>query len=293
MPRRKARFDASKTTGLRAVIYLRVSTRTQVDKGYGLDAQLDICEAYAEKYGYEIVDTKQDRAISGTKGLDMRKGLDEAINLCLDGKANVFLCAALDRQSRDTKLFNEVRDLLKTRGISFITVKEGMDLTLTRNALMGDILAAFAAEDRRRIATRTLDGRIQKSKINGRGSSYPIYGYKTQVTIDPKDNETIIKKTVINQEQAEVVRHILKLTDEGVSYRHIAAILNNQGILTSRGFDPDTGLQYEWKVGTIQRIVNHRELYMTGKQKWTYLKDNEVEYETVESAQQWPIICQN
>lgn len=273
MPRRRLKRRIGSTSVLRAVIYLRVSTDMQVEDGFGLDAQLDNCLAYALKHGYEIVGTKEDKAISGTKGLDVRKGLDDALQMCRDKKADVFLCSALDRQSRDNELFFAARKELQRIGVPFVTVKEDRDFTARKNLLMGDIYAAFAAEERRRIAGRLLDGRTQRSKLDGRGSGYLPYAYE----LDAQD------KIVVNPEKANIVRRILLLRDDGLSYRMIATALNEEGILSPKN--------KKWRHTSIKHITDHRDLYVTGVRKWVSYDDDDNEIVVV-AREIWPTILQ-
>src|SRR5260370_13485898 len=133
--------------GTRAVIYLRVSTRKQVQQGYGMDAQNDACLAYAAAHGYTIVATTRDEAISGSKGTDIRHGLDEALTLCKTGQADVLLCAAIDRSSRSLPLFYEIRAYLKLSRIRFETAKEGQDLTEDNNWFMVGVNALISGDE--------------------------------------------------------------------------------------------------------------------------------------------------
>ena len=40
---------------MRAIIYARVSTKKQKEKGHSIEAQIKACKAYAEMQGWEIV----------------------------------------------------------------------------------------------------------------------------------------------------------------------------------------------------------------------------------------------
>jgi site-specific DNA recombinase len=282
VPIKKVRQTKESINDNNAVIYLRVSTKTQLE-GHGIDAQLSECNSFAEKNNYNVIAIKEDLAISGAKGLTVRKGLDEAINLCLTGKASILLCSALDRQSRDVGLFRDIRTQLQEHGIKFITAKEGRNFSSKSNQFMGNIYAAFAEEEREKIAWRLRNGRREKSLIDGRGSGQPTYGYKTHY-IDEKTKEIII-----NEKEAKLVRLVLSKIDEGMSYSAVARHLTKQGIKTPRGLDT-------WSYMSVRHFDRHRELYTTGKKQWSYLNTTEEdmsEYDeivTVRSKKLWPII---
>lgn len=260
-PKRTAK-RADEVMGTRAVMYLRVSGEGQLKEGYGLDAQQDACVEYAVRKGYSIVATLRDEAISGVKDMSQRPALTQAVGMCVTGQADVFLCYALDRQSRDVILFNTVRSQLKKAGIRFETAKEGQDFTRDESMLMGDIYAAFAAEERRRISMRLLGGRGQRSKIDGLGSGPLPYGYMRATT----------GEITINPDEQKVIAIILTSRDAGIPYRAISERLNKEHYRTAKGTP--------WTPGSVETISRHETLYRTGVKKWG----------KVEAYQQWPIL---
>lgn len=180
--------------------------------------------------------------------------------MCITGQADVFLCYALDRQSRDVVLFNTVRSQLKKAGIRFETAKETQDFTRDEHMLMGDIYAAFAAEERRRISTRLLGGRQQHM-----GSGPLPYAYRRTTTGDIE----------ANKDEAEVVRFILQARAEDTPYRRIAELLNQDGYTTAKGTP--------WCAGGVETITRHERLYRTGVKIWG----------KVEAFTKWPILLED
>lgn len=248
--------------GMRAVVYLRVSTDEQAREGYGLEAQDDACMPYAERMGYTVVATVRDEGISGTAELDERPGLTAAMNLCRNGLADVLLCSAADRLSRSVGQFDVLRAMLIQAGVRFETVKEGQDFTRSESFLMGDIYAAFAAEERRRIAGRTYGGRKVRSKRDGLGSGPMPYGY-VRLADD---------SIAIDQHAAEIIRMLLSHRDRGYGYRVTAEALNDAGHTTAKGS--------KWTAGHVEGIERHSELYRTGTRRW----------DGVTAEQKWPVI---
>jgi site-specific DNA recombinase len=260
---RPKKANGEKVYGLRAVVYLRVSTEEQAKEGNGLEAQNDACVALAERMGYTVIATTRDEGISGTAGIDERPGLAEALKLCMEHKADVLLCYAADRLSRKVGLFDSLREMLIKAGVRFETVKEGQDFTRSEALLMGDIYAAFAAEERRRIAGRLYGGRRVRSKRDGMGSGPIPYGYMRLAD----------GSIAIDTPAAQVVCLLLSLRKEK-TYQATADALNTAGYATPKGG--------KWTVGHIQGIERHADLYRTGTRKW----------DGVIAEQAWPVICQ-
>jgi site-specific DNA recombinase len=263
-PKKRSRFSGSE--GTRAIIYLRVSTEEQARDGrYGLAMQEEACHRYAQRNAYSIVTIVTDEGLSGTLPPEQRPALNEALQLCAAGVADVLLCYAQDRLSRDVGDFDRLRKSLAQAGVRMETAMEGRDLTQPEAYLMGDIYAAFAAEERRRIAARLLGGRHQRSKKDGLGSGPVPFGYR----LSPEG------EIVIDEQAARVVRAILdRRLKQNLSLRKTVASLNQGGWRTSTG--------KKWTVSNLQRILHQISLYMTGIRVW----------DGVEAQQRWPVIYQ-
>lgn len=261
MPR--PRKSTAKVRGLRAVIYLRVSTEEQAQHGYGLESQEDACRAYCQRHGYEIVAVCRDEGISGTADVADRPGLAQALGLCSAGATDVLVAYAQDRIARRVGLFDQIREKSIRWGTRLETVKEGTDFTTNESLLMGDIFAAFAAEERRRIAARLYGGRRVRSKRDGRGSGPLPFGYV-------RGAEGIVE---VDMAAAPVIRRLFALRAGGQGYQATADTLNAEGCPTPAGGK-------RWTVGHVQNVERHETLYRTGRRQW----------DDVESERLWPVV---
>ncbi len=84
---------------MRAVLYARVSSQEQANRGYSLQDQLRTLRAYADKHGHEVVEEVVDPGYSGAS-LE-RPGLNRVRDLVAAGGIGVVLAQDRDRIARD------------------------------------------------------------------------------------------------------------------------------------------------------------------------------------------------
>src|SRR5512132_686888 len=89
---------------MKVVVYVRVSTGKQVEEGLGLADQEHACRAWARQHGHQVLAVFRDQGVSGTKELEHRLGLAEALDAVKDGRAGAIVVYRLDRLARDLVL---------------------------------------------------------------------------------------------------------------------------------------------------------------------------------------------
>jgi site-specific DNA recombinase len=101
----------------RAVLYVRVSTKEQVDEGNSLSTQEKMCREYTSKNGYEVVQVYIEQGESAKTAL--RTELQKMLLFCSDkkNKINAVIIYKLDRLSRNTDDYSQLRLLLKKYGV--------------------------------------------------------------------------------------------------------------------------------------------------------------------------------
>jgi site-specific DNA recombinase len=260
---------AQKIDGRRFVLYRRISTDEQ-KKGYGMDAQKDICEGYATIKGLEIIAYKDDEGLSGTLPVEQRPGLLEAVNMCLEGKADGILTYAQDRYAREPEVWANLRKRA-FKHFSLWTVKENTDFSTEESMFMGDIYGAVSALERRTIRDRLINGRKQRAIKDGKASGPLPYGYRYRVEVGADGD--ITKHIEIDPAAATVVRLILDMQTAGATYAAIAERLNGSGYVT-----PQTGAA--WTPGHLSGVMRHRRVYVEGVKDWGQL----------EGRRKWPIL---
>lgn len=239
----------------RACIYTRVSTEKQDMEGYSIEEQERLCKATIESKEMEYVKTFSDPGVSG-KTMD-RPGLQEMIKAIENSEVDVVVILKLDRLSRSQKdTLTIIEDILIANNITLISVKETLDTSTPWGRAMIGILASFNQLDRENIVQRTMMGRNAKAAQGGYAGGRPPLGYKAG-----KNGLELVK------EDADIVREIFFLKEEGNSQVKIAKALNAMGFRRKDG--------NEFTAATIQGVVENEDFYH-GNWKYgdIYIKDH-------------------
>ncbi|NQW11717.1 MAG: recombinase family protein [Alphaproteobacteria bacterium] len=202
----------------KVAIYARYSSDNQREAS--IDDQLRLCQEYAEREGWAVLDSYTDHAISGASL--MRPGIQDLIAAALSGRFDVILAEAMDRLSRDQEDIAGVYKRMVFAGVKIVTLSEG-EISDLHVGLKGTMNALFLKDlaDKTR---RGLRGRVEAGKSGGGNS----YGYDV-VKKFTADGEPIRGERIINDEQAAIVRRIFEEYADGKAPRAIAIELNGEG----------------------------------------------------------------
>jgi site-specific DNA recombinase len=212
-----------------AVIYTRVSTDEQAEKGYSLPHQLSECRRYSQNNGFIVAKEFMDDYSGGT--LD-RPGFFMLREYVSRNRVDAVVVFTADRLSRNVVDFLVLRDEWERAQIELHYVDRGRSQNNFEGLLTDGIFALLAHGERLKIIQRTSDGRHNKAKHNRLVmTGIPPYGYNRM----GKGAEA---EYVINDVQAEVVRNIFRWYVDGdgdgindpLSLRAIAARLDGLGI---------------------------------------------------------------
>lgn len=205
--------------------YIRVSTKQQAGEDrYGADAQKQAIEDYAKRNGYTIVKWFNDE-ISGVKeDRPQLNGILYTDTAKRDGVEAVIAFKS-DRIARDIKLYFYYLSLLDKKGIKLISVNEQFENVPDGVASLIRAIMMFVAEqERNNITMRTKSGRKIKSEYGGYCGGKPPYGYAVS------DHQLII-----NPKEAEVVKIVFSMREDGATMQDIANYLNNNDYRTRKG----------------------------------------------------------
>lgn len=209
---------------LRAAVYTRKSSEEGLDQEFNsLDAQREACEAYItsqKSEGWSLVRTRYDDG-GWSDGNIERPALQELLADVRAGRIDIIVVYKVDRLSRSLSDFAQMVDLFDRHEVSFVSVTQAFNTTTSMGRLTLNVLLSFAQFEREVTGERIRD-KIAASKTKGMwmGGFVPL-GF------DAKD-----RALVINEEEAETVRHIFRRYLELGSVYALHAELESDGIRT-------------------------------------------------------------
>ena len=141
---------------MKVAIYARVSTRDQHPEN-----QLIQLKEYAKRHNYEYEVFEEKESTRKTRPIKQ-----DLMNRLRQKEFDGVLVLKLDRWARSLpELALEVQELYG-KGVSFVSLRDNIDLSSATGKLQFHILSAFAEFERELIRERTLDG-LERAKING------------------------------------------------------------------------------------------------------------------------------
>lgn len=210
--------------------YIRVSTETQADKGYGLETQRQAINYYCTANNIELVNIFADEGISGTIGdtddISNRQGLVQLLS-ALNG-INTVIVMNTSRLWRDEQAKVFVTREIRKAGGNIISIEQPRYSLYTKDPqdfLYNSMMEMLDTYERMCISLKLSKGRATKAKQGDKPTGVAPYGYMYSA-----DKKHII----INESEAEVVKRIFTLAQCGHSLHYIADKLNSEHIYTRR-----------------------------------------------------------
>lgn len=188
----------------KAVIYCRVSTKEQVEEGNSLTSQERNCREYAQKHGFEILRIFIEEGESA-KTAD-RTELQKLLRFCSDRKQNInaVIIYKIDRLSRNTDDYSQLRLLLKRYGVEIKSTSEYFENT-PAGRFMENIIANVAQFDNDVRTERSIGG-MKDAARDGRYVWIAPVGY-----VNSKVNG---KSNIVKTEKAELVKLAFEMMAE-------------------------------------------------------------------------------
>ncbi len=211
---------------VRCAIYTRKSHEEGLEQDFNsLDAQRAACAAYiaSQKHeGWIALPTGYDDG--GVSGATLaRPALRRLLADIENGRVDVIVVYKVDRLTRALSDFARMVEVFDRKAVSFVSVTQQFNTTTSMGRLTLNVLLSFAQFEREVTGERIRD-KIAASKKRGlwMGGNPPL-GY------DVED-----RKLIVNETEAETVRHIFRQYREIKSVRELRRRLQAQGVTSKR-----------------------------------------------------------
>ncbi len=215
--------EADTPEGAAAVIYLRVSSKEQAERGgevegYSIPAQREACKRKAASLKAAVIEEFADRGESA-KTAD-RPELQRLLEFVTEQPVKYVIVHKVDRLARNRADDVAINLALKRAGVTLVSVSENIDETPSGLLLHG-IMSSIAEFYSQNLAMEILKGSVQKAKNGGTPGRVPL-GY---LNVRHFDNGREIRTVEVDPERSPLMAWafeayatgdwtILKLLDE-------------------------------------------------------------------------------
>lgn len=219
---------------IRAAIYARISSDRDGDH-LGVSRQVEDCERYVERQGWEVAERYVDDDVSAYSG-KVRPAYRRMLGDLRDGYLDAVVVWHVDRLVRQPKELEEFIEVCEAAGVRNLASLTGdIDLSSHDGQLTARILGAVAkneSDGKSRRIRRKHEELAQAGKVGG-GGTRP-YGYEAD-------------RRTVRESEAAVIRECATRLLAGEALRSICADLDEREVATVTG--------KSWKPQTLRRML--------------------------------------
>src|SRR5574344_99853 len=222
--------DDKKIAGL----YIRVSTEDQAREGFSLKEQEERLRAMCQYKGYEVYKVYKDAGISAKTG-NYRPKFEELLQDIREKKCNTIVVLKLDRLTRSVYDWENILKFLEENDAYLDCANDDINTTNANGKMISRILTSVSQQEIERTSERTKIGLAGAIKVGHIPHHAPL-GYKHED-----------KRLVIDYSSKDVVIRIFTMYHDGLSYKKISNILNDEKVLGKTN----------WRDSTILNILEN------------------------------------
>jgi DNA invertase Pin-like site-specific DNA recombinase len=228
--------DIASTNGhaegnLSAVIYLRVSTKEQAEKGgeregFSIPAQREACKRKAVSLGAFVAEEFVDRGESARSA--KRPELQKMLAYIKENPVTYAIVHKVDRLARNRVDDVEITLALRAAGATLVSCSENIDETPS-GALLHGIMSSIAEFYSRNLASEVNKGLIQKAKSGGTPCKAPVGYLNVRKVEDGREVRTV----EIDPERAPLVAWAFRAYASGQwTIRNLLEEVTRRGLLS-------------------------------------------------------------
>jgi site-specific DNA recombinase len=212
----------------KAILYIRVSTDEQADRGYSLKHQEERLRSYCQSQNIEVIALYKDDHSAKTFE---RPAFQQLLSFLKKNRksSNLLLFTKWDRFSRNAADAYAMINTLNGHAIEPQAVEQPLDLNIPENKIMlAFYLAAPEVENDRRALNVTVG--MRRAKKEGRWMATAPKGYKN-ITNEQK------KKIIVPSSDAKYVKWIFEEINKGLLHAdQVRKLVNRKGFEISRAY---------------------------------------------------------
>lgn len=296
------------------LVYCRVSSKKQAQEGDSLEKQEQICRAYAERNGLEVIAEPFHEAYTGRS--DSRPKLDEMLGYLMRNseKVGYVIVLSIDRLTRGgSSSYGKITEKIRSLGIEVKdtqgVIQEEINLmsehgdlaheyrfSKKRPSKISEGVVAEAKQDVIDDTLRRLIGREMDLTKEGYWIGTFPFGFQTNKKKD-KGNGTK-KKTILipDEDEAPFIRQIFELRAEGVlSDKQIVEKINKMGYKSRiRNKWAQDGITLIGQSGgkklTVAQLQSYIKMPIFGgimRKKWTKMIPIKAQFDGLVSLELW------
>ena len=217
-----------------AGLYIRVSTEDQAREGFSLPEQEKRLRAMCEYKNYEVYDVYEERGISAKTG-NYRPEFERLLQDVRDKKVNTIVVLKLDRLTRSVSDWEKILTFLEENDAYLDCANDDINTTNANGKMISRILTSVSQQEIERTSERTKIGLAGAILVGHIPHQAPL-GYKHED-----------KKLVIDYATKDVAIRIFNMYHDGLSYKKISNILNEEKVLGKTN----------WRDSTILNILEN------------------------------------
>ena len=217
-----------------AGLYIRVSTEDQAREGFSLPEQEKRLRAMCKYKNYEVYDVYEERGISAKTG-NYRPEFERLLQDVRDKKVNTIVVLKLDRLTRSVSDWEKILTFLEENDAYLDCANDEINTTNANGKMISRILTSVSQQEIERTSEGTKIGLAGAIKVGHIPHQAPL-GYKHED-----------KKLVIDYATKDVAIRIFNMYHDGLSYKKISNILNEEKVLDKTN----------WRDSTILNILEN------------------------------------